>query len=171
MSRPKPKNATSSDATQLAQTHPIAPVLRSLEIAFTTVPDRPDIVRIDRSCKNGNFNILCFHGAGGSHIGLVVIYPIKSLAPTQFETLRLLNDLNDGLPGGGFRLDFSDGEITFRHCLHLGKKALDPEIVDSALSMICYAVDLALPKIAAVALGQCTYAEVLARHNREGGSN
>jgi hypothetical protein len=171
MSRPKLKTPTSAGENKSVANHPIAPVLRSLEIAFTPVPDRPDIVRIDRSCKNGNFNILCFHGAEGTRIGLVVIYPIKSLAPTQFETLRLLNDLNDGLPGGGFRLDFSDGEITFRHCLHLGKEALDPEIVDRALSMVCYAVDLALPQIAEVALGQCTYAEVLARHNREGGSN
>ena len=65
----------------------------------------------------------------------------------QFETLRLLNHLNDALPGGGFRLDFSDGEITFRHCLHLGAAPLDPESVRCALALVCYAVDHPLTTI------------------------
>ena len=115
--------------------------------------------------------VICIHGKEAAHVALLVVYPIKTVAPAQFETLRLLNHLNDALPGGGFRLDFSDGEITFRHCIHLGDGLLNPESVRCALSLVCYAVDHALPQLAAVALGQCTYAEILARHNRQGGDN
>ena len=72
---------------------------------------------------------------------------------------------------GGFRLDFSDGEITFRHCIHLGDAPLDPESVRCALALVCYAVDHALPQLAAVALGQSTYGEALARDGKQGGDN
>jgi hypothetical protein len=115
--------------------------------------------------------VLCIHGKEAAHVGLLVVYTIKTVAPAQFETLRLLNHLNDALPGGGFRLDFSDGEITFRHCIHLGDAPLHPESVRCALALVCYAVDHALPQLAAVALGQCNYAEVLARQNTQDGSN
>jgi hypothetical protein len=43
--------------------------------------------------------------------------------------------------------------------------------VRCALGLVCYAVDHALPQVAAVALGQCTYAEALGRHNRQDGDN
>jgi hypothetical protein len=83
----------------------------------------------------------------------------------------LLNHLNAALPGGGFRLDFSDGEITLRPCLHRGDAPLDPASVRCALALVCYAVDHALPPLAAVALGPCTSAEVLARQNTPDGAN
>ena len=112
-----------------------------------------------------------WRGGSRHHVALLVVYPIKTVAPAQFETLRLLNHLNDALPGGGFRLDFSDGEITFRHCIHLGDAPLDPESVRCALALVCYAVDHALPQLAAVALGQSTYGEALARDGKQGGDN
>ena len=171
MSRPNAKKTIPSTDQQSAYTHPLVPVFRSLEIPFTSAPERPELIRLDRSCKHENFGVLCIHGKEAAHVALLVLYPIKTVAPAQFETLRLLNHLNDALPGGGFRLDFSDGEITFRHCIHLGDAPLDPESVRCALALVCYAVDHALPKLAAVALGQCTYAEILARHNRQGGDN
>jgi hypothetical protein len=43
--------------------------------------------------------------------------------------------------------------------------------VRCALALVCYAVDHALSKVAAVALGQCTYAEVLARQKTPHGTN
>jgi hypothetical protein len=171
MSRPNAKKTRPSDANDSAYTHPLLPALASLEIPFTSAPERPELIRLDRSCKHVNFVILCIHGKEAAHVALLVVYPIKTVAPAQFETLRLLNHLNDALPGGGFRLDFSDGEITFRHCIHLGDAPLNPESVRCALALVCYAVDHALPQLAAVALGQCNYAEVLARHNRQGGDN
>jgi hypothetical protein len=48
---------------------------------------------------------------------------------------------------------------------------LDPESVRCALALVCYAVDHALPPLAAVALGQCTYAEVVARQKTPDGTN
>jgi hypothetical protein len=171
MSRPNAKKARPSGATESVYAHPLVPALASLEITFTSTPERPELIRLDRSCKHGNFVVLCIHGKEAAHVALLVVYPIKTVAPAQFETLRLLNHLNDALPGGGFRLDFSDGEITFRHCIHLGDAPLDPESVRCALALVCYAVDHALPQLAAVALGQCTYAEVLARQNTQGGTN
>ena len=171
MSRPNAKKAIPSSDKQSVYTHPLVPAFRSLEIPFTSAPERLELIRLDRSCKNGNFVVICIHGKEAAHVALLVVYPIKTVAPAQFETLRLLNHLNDALPGGGFRLDLSDGEITFRHCIHLGDAPLDPESVRCALALVCYAVDHALPQLASVALGQCTYAEVLARHNRQGGDN
>lgn len=171
MSRPNAKKARPSGATESVYEHPLVPAFRSLEIPFIVESGRPELIRLDRSCKHGNFVIVGIHSQEAAHVALLVVYPIKTVAPAQFETLRLLNHLNDALPGGGFRLDFSDGEITFRHCIHLGDAPLDTESVRCALALVCYAVDHALPQLAAVALGQCTYAEVLARHNRQGGDN
>lgn len=171
MSRPNAKKAISSTDQQSVYTHPLVPVFRSLEIPFTSASERPSVIRLDRACKHGNFVVVGIHSQEAAHVALLVIYPIKTVAPAQFETLRLLNHLNDALPGGGFRLDFSDGEITFRHCIHLGDAPLDAESVRCALALVCYAVDHALPQLAAVALGQCTYAEILARQNRQGGDN
>lgn len=171
MSRPNARKQSPSNNKPAVDPHPLIPVLRSLEIPFASEPENPALVRLDRSFKNGNFVIGCIHGTAAAHVALLVIYPIKAVPTAQFETLRLLNHLNDGLPGGGFRLDFTDGEITFRHCIHLGDEPLDPESVRCALSLVCYAVDHALPQLAPVALGQWTFAETLARHNRHDGDN
>lgn len=171
MSRPNAKKAIPSTDQQSVYTHPLVPAFRSLEIPFTPAPERPELVRLDRSCEHGNFVVICIHGKEAAYVALLVVYPIKTVAPAQFETLRLLNHLNDALPGGGFRLDFSDGEITFRHCIHLGDAPLDPESVRCALALVCYAVDHALPQLAAVALGQSTYGEALARDSKKGGNN
>ena len=142
-----------------------------MEIPFISESERAELIRLDRACQHGNFVIIGIHSQEAAHVALLVIYPIKTVAPAQFETLRLLNHLNDALPGGGFRLDLSDGEITFRHCIHLGDAPLDPESVRCALALVCYAVDHALPQLAAVALGQCSYADVLARQNTQDGPN
>ena len=171
MSRPNAKKAIPSSDKQPEHAHPLVPALRSLEIPFILEAGRPELIRLDRACRHGNFVIVGIHSQEAAHIALLVIYPIKTVASAQFETLRLLNHLNDALPGGGFRLDFSDGEITFRHCIHLGDAPLDPESVRCALALVCYAVDHALPQLAAVALGQCNYAEVLARQNTQDGPN
>jgi hypothetical protein len=171
MSRPHAKKARPSGAKTSAQTHPLAPAFRALEIPFIVEAGRPELIRLDRTCQHGNFVLVGIHSEEAAHVALLVVYPIKTVAPAQFETLRLLNHLNDALPGGGFRLDLSDGEITFRHCIHLGDAPLDPESVRCALALVCYAVDHALPQLAAVALGPCTYAEVLARQNTPVGAN
>ena len=79
------------------------------------------------------------------------------------ETLRLLNYLNNALPGPAFRLDPDDGDIVFRHCVHLGTDAkLDPRPFNDALALCRVALDRDLPQIATVALGQCTFAATLA---------
>ncbi len=171
MSRPHAKKARPAGAKTSAPTHPLVPAFRSLELPFIVEAGRPELIRLDRACQHGNFVIVGLHSEEAAHVVLLVVHPIKTVAPALFETLRLLNHLNEALPGGGFRLDFSDGEITFRHCLHLGAAPLDPESVRCALALVCYAVDHALPQLAAVALGQCTYAEIVARQNTPDGTN
>ncbi len=96
-----------------------------------------------------------------------VVVTVENLETQTTETLRLLNHLNNGLPGPAFRLDPDDGEIVFGHCIHLGTDGkLDPSCFMDALTLCQVALDRNLPLIPAVALGQSIYATLMASVTR-----
>ena len=172
MSRRHNTNNSAQDLTASADyVHPAIAPLNAVKSHFTQSTEHPNIIQLNRSCTHGNFSIFCIHDTDFDHLELHVVYPIRALPATQFETLRLLNHINSSLPGGVFFLDFSDGEISFRHCVHLGDTPLNSAAFHQALSLVGHTIDRALPLIADVALGHRTFAEALAHHNKESGVN
>lgn len=142
--------------------HPAIAVLEAQNLRYALLQDSPQTVILCLSGDHGNYtlsvvhvkedNLLLFHG----------IYPIKACELAYTETLRLLNYLNNALPGPAFRLDPDDGDIVFRHCLHLGTDAkLDPQPFNDALALCRAAIDRSIPLIPAVALGQSTCVSIL----------
>ena len=143
--------------------HPTIEVLEAQNLRYALLQDSPQTVILCLSGDHGNYtlsvvhvkedNLLLFHG----------IYPIKACDLAYTETLRLLNYLNNALPGPAFRLDPDDGDIVFRHCVHLGTDAkVDAQPFNDALALCRVALDRDLPHIATVALGQRTFAAALA---------
>jgi hypothetical protein len=146
-------------------------VLREGGGHFAQSLEQPMIIQFNRSAEHGNFSLFCIHDPEHAHLELYSIYPIAALPPARFETLRLLNHINGCLPGGAYRLDIDDGEIIFRHCVHLGDAALDAAVMRQALDLTHLALDSFLSLIVEVALGRQTFAAALAHHDKRGGEN
>jgi len=134
--------------------HPALRVLRDAKLHFATMDQQPERILVGVTGSHGVFTVACVHDQDSDLIRLHVAYPIKATA-TAFDTvLRLLNHLNANLPGGGYLLDLNDGEISFRHCLHLDEAGrIEATSLVRALALSTSALDYALPLIASVA--QC----------------
>ena len=89
MSRPHAKKARPAGAKTSAPTHPLVPAFRSLELPFIVEAGRPELIRLDRACQHGNFVIVGLHSEEAAHVVLLVVHPIKTVAPAQFETLLM----------------------------------------------------------------------------------
>lgn len=173
MSRPGPKKtkAASTPGAKLPYVHPAISILREGGCHFTQSLEKPAILQLNRATNHGNFSLFCIHEPEHSHIEIYSIHPIKAQPPAMFETLRLLNHINGCLPGGAYRLDFEDGEIIFRHCIHLGEAPLPYAVLRQALDLTHYALDSFLSLINEVALGRQTYAAALGSHDTSTGEN
>ncbi len=143
--------------------HPTIEVLEAQNLRYALLQDSPQTVILCLYGDHGNYTLSVVHVKEDNLILFHGIYPIKACELAYTETLRLLNYLNNALPGPAFRLDPDDGDIVFRHCVHLGTDAkLDPRPFNDALALCRVALDRDLPQIATVALGQCTFAATLA---------
>lgn len=143
--------------------HPAIAVLEAQSLRYALLHDSPQTVILCLSGDHGNYTLSVVHVKEDNLILFHGIYPIKAIELARTETLRLLNYLNNALPGPAFRLDPEDGDIVFRHCIHLGTDAkLDPKPFNDALALCRVALDRDLPLIPAVALGQRTFAAALA---------
>jgi hypothetical protein len=175
MSRPNSRKPKTSPAATPALSsdyvHPAIAVLREGGCHFTQSLEKPAILQLNRSTQHGNFSLFCIHDPDHAHIELYSIYPIKAVPPAQFETLRLLNHINGCLPGGAYRVDFEDGEIIFRHVVHLGDAPLVYAVMRQALDLTHYALDSFLSLITEVALGRKTCAAALAEGHTQSGNN
>ncbi|AKC82953.1 hypothetical protein IMCC26134_09505 [Verrucomicrobia bacterium IMCC26134] len=174
MSRPgskKPKTPPQAAPAAPAYVHPAIAVLREGGCHITQSLDKPAILQLNRSTEHGNFSLFCIHDSDHAHLELYSIYPVKALPPAFFETLRLLNHINGCMPGGGYRMDFEDGEIIFRHCIHLGDEPPGYAVLRQALDLTHFALDSFLSLITEVALGRQTCAAALAHHDKKTGGN
>lgn len=143
--------------------HPALAALEENELKYALRHDDPQTAILCLGGEHGNFTLSLVHVQEDDLIFIQSTYPIKACPPARAETLRLLNHLNNAMPGPAFRLDPDDGEIVFRHCVHLGTDAkLDPQCFMDALALCRFALDRSIPLIPAVALGQSTYAATLA---------
>jgi len=143
--------------------HPAIAALEEKEVKYAVFPDSAQRILVFLGGEHGYINVSCIHDQDDGLIIFHSTYPIKAGELARAETVRLLNHLNNALPGPAFRLDPDDGEIVFRHCLHLGADGnLDPDALIDALALCRAAIDRSLPLIPAVALGQSTCASVLA---------
>jgi hypothetical protein len=171
MSRPTSKKPKPTPVAAVPYEHPAIALLREGGCQFTQSPDQPRVVQLNRPGTHGSFSLILIDAPAQGHLEIYAIYPLKALAPTQFETLRLLNHINSRLPGGAYHLDFTDGEIVFRHCVHLGEAPLSLSVFGQALALATHALDAYLPILTDVALGNRTCAEALAHHENTPGAN
>jgi len=143
--------------------HPALAALEENELKYALRHDDPQTAILCLGGEHGNFTLSLVHVQEDDLIFIQSTYPIKACPPARAETLRLLNHLNNALPGPAFRLDPDDGEIVFRHCIHIGiDSKFDPQCFVDALALCRVALDRSIPLIPAVALGQCTCALALA---------
>jgi hypothetical protein len=134
--------------------HPALQVLRDSQLKFATMDQQPERLLLGMTGSHGNFTVACVHEPDTDLLRLHVAYPIRSTANAVNAVLRLLNHLNANLPGAGYALNLDDGEIYFRHCVHLDRAGqVNPDAFVRALALSSSALDYALPLIASAA--QC----------------
>jgi hypothetical protein len=146
-----------------APVHPAVAALRELEFRFFVEADEQQTISFALGGENGSFNVICVHDPDRDLLCLHVVHPIRALLAAVPETIRLVNHLNQPLPGGSFRVDPDDGEISFRHAVHLGDEGrLDTQAFRSALRLVRSVLDQTLPIIIQVAHAQTTAAAAFA---------
>lgn len=117
-SSPRPRNSLLTK---------IRKVLDSLRMKYTQISPCPGsvVLHLRVSCKNGNYKIIIETKESQRRALVFVVSRMRVPDEERLVASEYLMRVNYGLAFGNFEMDFSDGEVRFRHGVDLHDRAND----------------------------------------------